>query len=225
MLHYATLAQASGGGVDSLIIAHELMVASRYCAAEWSALIASVRAIYTTGKLAVAFSMDGNGNQEEYTWMSELDWMGIECYLGSTAPPPSLSYQDASDADITAGFERGAATVSAFSAKVGGLKIACTEGGWLSTPWASETGWGNQLDQSDASIFPLATWGPSQALAYEAFLTVFEAQAWYLGSFLWLFRADPTAGGISDNSPTPWGKEAAAAIALIWNTSNVSDVQ
>ena len=30
--------------------------------------------------------------------------------------------------------------------------------------------------------------------------------------WFWLFRADPTAGGASDNSPMPWDKESGTAI-------------
>jgi hypothetical protein len=35
------------------------------------------------------------------------------------------------------------------------------------------------------------------------------AQDWFSGFYLWLWRADPTSGGSSDDTFTPCGKPAA----------------
>ena len=116
---------------------------------------------------------------------------------------------------MQAGVERSLEGMAAFAAS-SGLKIACTEGGWVAAPWASESGWGGMLDLSDSTVHDLDTWGPSQALAYTAMLSVIEAKPYFAGGWWWLWRADPTSGGTSDHSPSPWAKEASAAIAAQW---------
>ena len=116
---------------------------------------------------------------------------------------------------MKAGILKATEQVASFAASLG-LGVVCTEGGWLAAPWASEAGWGNQFDQSDYTTHFLSIWGPAQALAYEATISVVESQPWYLGSFFWFWRADPTAGGLSDPSAIPWATEATAAIAKMW---------
>ncbi len=39
---------------------------------------------------------------------------------------------------------------------------------------------------------------------------------WFDGVYLWLWRADPSAGGRSDGSYVPQGKEAAAMLKRFW---------
>ena len=134
---------------------------------------------------------------------------------GSLATAPEQPWQDARLVDLQAGALASLRGMGAFAAS-SGLRIACTEGGWLAAPWAAETGWGNQYDLADNTMHALDTWGPAQALAYTALLSQIEAQPWFVGGWWWLWRADPTAGGTSDPSPTPWAKEASAAIAALW---------
>lgn len=47
-----------------------------------------------------------------------------------------------------------------------------------------------------------------QAAAYEGLLSAFYPHAWFNGVYLWLWRADPDAGGASDESYTPQNKPA-----------------
>jgi len=213
MLHYASLATTIGA--KGLIIAHELDRPVTNCANQWASLLAAVRGVFP-GAVSVA---QGSGiftaPAPTLAWIKTLDWLGVECYQGSFAAAPAQPWQDADLAALQAGALASLKDMAAFSAS-SGLKIACTEGGWLSAPWAAETGWGEQHDLADMSIHALDTWGPAQALAYSAFLSQIEAQPWYVGGWYWLWRADPTSGGTSDPSPTPWAKEASAAIAALW---------
>jgi hypothetical protein len=214
MLHYASLAESSGA-VDGLLIAHELELPVQNCAVEWTNLLANVRKVFK-GEVSVA---DG-GNifsapPETLAWLKTLDWMGFECYLGNTAPHPELLWQDATLEDIQKGVEANTKQIMNFVSKLG-LKMVCTEGGWMASPWGSETGWGAQQDLADSTVHIIDTWGKAHALAYTAAITVLESFPWFQGWFFWLWRADPTSGGLSDYSPTPWGKESSVAIANLW---------
>lgn len=214
ILHYAALAESSGA-VDGLLIAHELELPVQNCAPQWTDLLAKVRQVFK-GSVSVA---DGgqifSSPNETLTWLKTLDWMGFECYLGSTAPHSDLLYQDATLEDIQKGVVANTRQIKDFVSQLG-LKMVCTEGGWLSSPWASETGWGAQQDLADSTVHIIDTWGPAHALAYEAAITMLESFPWFGGSFFWLWRSDPTSGGLSDYSPTPWGKESSVAIANLW---------
>ena len=145
--------------------------------------------------------------------------MGFECYLGSTAKTPAdgAFWRDASLDAMLAGVQSNMPMLANFSALLGGHAIACTEVGWMAAPWASETGWGHMFDLADSNVPALNTNGAAHALAYEAFIRTLEAQPWYEGTWFWLWRTDPTAGGPSDNSPVPWAKESGLAISELWN--------
>ena len=218
ILPYARLAQAAGAA--GFVVAHELDRPVTNCAAEWATLLAAVRGAFF-GAVSVA---QGSGIFQAaaptQAWLRTLSWLGVECYLGSSAAAPPEPWRDAALADMQAGVAKSLQSFAAYSA-TSGLKIACTEGGWLAAPWASEAGWGQLFDFADASVHFLDVSGPAQALAYTALLSVIEAQPWYVGGWYWLWRADPTAGGTSDPSPTPWAKEASAAIASLWVNSSV----
>lgn len=69
------------------------------------------------------------------------DQVGLDCYLGGTASIPSSATPsfDAPLADMIDGMEKKSVAVANLSQAVGGLKIGCTEVGWISAPWASET--------------------------------------------------------------------------------------
>jgi hypothetical protein len=214
IMHYAHLAAELN--FEGYLIAHELELPCSCCAALWAQLIKDVRAVYK-GEVSVAVLSDAYAAGPAYLqWLTALDWIGIDCYIGSNGTAhPAVPWADAPLTAIQQGIRNAAQSLVDFAAKTG-KKIACTEVGWISGPWAGETGWGDVLDKADSSVFSQSTWGPAQALAYEAFVSVFESFDFYRGGLHWLWRADPTAGTFSDNSPTPWGKEAAVALAKIW---------
>jgi len=215
MLHYARLAEEAMGGVEALIVAHELELPASKCGDHWSSLLAAIRAVFS-GKLLVALGGDVlTAPPQEVAWLRQLDLLGFECYMGNTtASLPALPWEDAPLADVIAGQQENVKKLGEWSARMGGMKIACTEVGWISAPWAAESGWGHLQDASDGSVFALDVSVTSQARAYDAFLSVFEAQPWYAGAFFWLWRADPTAGGGSDASPVVWGKSETMAVIM-----------
>jgi hypothetical protein len=214
ILHYAALAGELD--LEAFVLAHELSTPSQNCAAQWVALAADTRRVFNGKLLSVSDTLTPNA--ESLAWLRTLDLVGYECYLGSTAAVPAsrLPWDDAPLDDMIAGEAAAMAPLANFSALLGGLKIACTEGGWIAAPWASEVGWGALTDLASGDVVPLNTQTHAHALAYEAFITVAEVQPWYAGAWFWLWRADPTAGGPSDASPVPTGKESGAAIAQMW---------
>jgi len=216
-LHYAELAAELG--YDQFVIAHELSTPLVNCAAQWAALIARVRAVFSGDVLTVANTLTPGAQQ--LSWMATLDAVGYEMYLGSSAPTPASGawWQDASLADMQRGVAAQMPQLANFSRLLGGKKIFATEVGWMAAPWASESGWGAPFDISNSDVPALNVNGPSHALAYEAFITTVEAQPWFGGTWFWLWRADPTAGGASDNAPTPWAKDSGTAIAQLWGAA------
>jgi hypothetical protein len=226
MLHYAALAQSLGtDAVEALVMAHELMTPTQHCPALWLSLLSQIRGIYQ-GKVLAALEGDAlpqNSSTPAGSWMQHMDLLGFECYMGNTTASGGggggrVPWEDTvSVATVKAGQLENLAKLGAWSAGFGGMKVACTEVGWISAPWAAESGWGSLLDASDGAISALDTDQRSMAVAYSAFIQAFEAQPWYVGSFFWLWRADPTAGGNSDSSPVVWGKtETLQAIRELW---------
>ena len=56
----------------------------------------------------------------------------------------------------------------------------------------------------------------AQALAYEALFSTFYPQPWFGGFYMWLWRSDPTTGGLSDDSFGPQGKPETMAVLGKW---------
>jgi hypothetical protein len=217
VLHYAALAGELR--LEAFVLAHELSTATQNCAAQWTALAAAARSVFSGKLLSVSDTLAPNA--ESLVWMRSLDLVGYECYMGSTAPAPAsgLPWDDAPLDAMLAGEAAALAPLANFSALLGGLPVACTEGGWIAAPWASETGWGHITDLASGDVVPLNTQTRAHALAYEAFITVAEQQPWFAGAWFWMWRADPTAGGPSDASPVPFAKDSGAAIAQLWGAA------
>jgi hypothetical protein len=96
-------------------------------------------------------------------------------------------------------------------------KIVCTEVGWPSRPWAYSGRAGiTVLDPEDGSVVEQCVSTRAQAMAYAGFLATYYAQPWFDGVLFWMWRADPTAGGGSDDGFVPTGKEAAAVVKAAW---------
>ena len=213
ILHYAAL--AARAGADGFLVAHELENPIRHCARRWQILLNHTRNVFT-GSVSVAVLPDSfDVPNATIAWLSRLDWVGVDCYIGGAAPAPAMPWEDATLDELIEGVTTNARPVAAFAARVG-RQVACTEVGWITSPWASETGWGTLLDPASQDVAMLDVNGASQALAYAAFVRVFEAAEWYAGTFFWLWRADPTAGGPSDASPVVWGKPAAVTLISLW---------
>ena len=217
----------------TFLVQHELYTASENCAPRWAQLIADVRAVFG-GQVSAAFFGDvlQPAVQTKLGYVRALDWLSVDCYSGpGPLPPvpygpanyshPVLPWQDVALATLVAA-KRTLLSEYAATAAWAGLKIVCTEVGFQARPWSYSAFSGiEQLDGEDCSVSDQCVSVEAQALAYEAFIAAFydPANAWFDGALFWLWRADPTAGGLSCDGFGVRGKPAAAVIAEAWGGS------
>ena len=230
VLRYARLAQAAG--VSAYLLSHELQTAVTVCPDAWLALLRDVRAVYS-GEVSTAFNPDGAALLPPAVaaapWVRQLDWIGIDCYLTPPLPPwsgggglspsdvhPPLPWQDLGAAELRAAFAQLMPPYAALAAATA-LPIVCTEVGWPSRPWAYAYRAGaTRLDGEDCSVTDQCVSGAAQAAAYSAFLETYYAQPWFQGVLFWQWRADPTAGGLSDDGFVPAGKATINVTRTFW---------
>jgi hypothetical protein len=239
ILRYARLASASNA--TAFLLQHELNVAAAACPERWSALIADVRRVYA-GLVSAAFLDDIllPVVQAKTTYARQLDFLGIDCYSGpgtlplipygtTSYPHPVLPWQDVNLSTLLAA-KKATLPKYADTARWARLQIVCTEVGFPSRPWsygggATQGRWRRVaddghtvLDPADCSVADQCVSTRAQALAFQAFIGAFydDANTWFDGTFWWLWRADPSAGGLSDDGFTVTGKPAAAVIEEAW---------
>jgi len=203
-LHYAALAAA--WGVDAFLLAHELAVPNLHCPALWAQLLARVRGVYAGRVSSVLYFESSAANSP---WVAGLDFLSVDCYFTAPLPHslvPALPWQDVTLEQLVAAEAALMPPLANFSQRFS-KPIVCTEIGMPSRPWAY-TGWGNtrMLDGEDCSVSDQCISVAAQALAYTAWLQVYYAQPWFDGFLFWIWKADPTAGGLSSNSFSPQGK-------------------
>jgi len=234
VVHYAQL--AGGAGVDAYLLSHELQQAVTVCPDLWLAQLAAVRAVFS-GRVSTAFNPDGPAILPAAVaaapWVQALDFIGVDCYFSPPLPPwggggglspsdvhPPLPWQDVAPATLLAAFDALMPPFAALAAATGGKKIVCTEVGWASRPWTYAYRAGTpRLDGEDCSVWDQCVSAGAQAMAYSAFLQAYSAQPWYDGVLFWDWRADPTAGGLSDDGFTPSGKSAANVTRQFWGAA------
>ena len=231
IVHYARLANETG--VDAFLLSHELQQAVTVCPDLWLAQLAAVRAVFS-GRVSTAFNPDGPAILPPAVaaapWVQALDFIGVDCYFAPPLPPwpgsgglspadvhPPLPWQDLQLDTLLAAFGALMPPFAALAAATGGKQIVCTEVGWASRPWTYAYRAGTpRLDGEDCSVWDQCVSTRAQALAYQAFLQTYYAQPWFGGVTFWDWRADPTAGGASDDGFAAAGKEAANVTRAFW---------
>ena len=210
IVNYARLAEETK--CDSYHIGHELhtLLTNAENGPQWEALIKKVRAVYS-GSVAVAF----NGNpffsdmaKNGVPYLSQLDFIGLDCYWPIMTNLSSLEnwWDVASVKEIVAGWQPIVALMANVS-KIFNLTITCTEVGYQSRNYAWIRGLNSiELDPRDCSSTPNCVNTKAQAVAYEGLLAALYPHEWFNGVYLWLWRSDPTAGGVSDESYVPQNK-------------------
>jgi len=214
-LHYARL--AATWGVDAFLLAHELAVPNLHCPLLWMDLLAAVRSVYGGAVSSVLYF---ESTQANAPWVASLDFLSVDCYFTAPIPPariPRLPWQDVALGDLLAAEAALMEPLHNFSQRFA-KPIVCTEIGMPSRPWAYR-GWGNtpMLDGDDCSVNDQCVSVAAQALAYNAWLHTYYQQSWFDGFLFWIWKADPTAGGMTSNSFSPQGKPAVlSAIKAFW---------
>jgi hypothetical protein len=244
VLYYAALAQRAGA--DEYYVSHELMTGVRDGPVdEWVKLIAAVRASFK-GTVATALNwspfVTSHPQQIVPSWLHGLDYVGVDCYFPNTHPRdsdprpwvlPSLQDMQAGWTEVAAGgtaistitwvdalrnYSRAAGHAVRHAGTAGMMPIVCTEVGYQSrpAPWIQPPGVHDlddaACDMESACIVPAA-----QALAYETLFSTLYPKEWFGGFYLWLWRADPSSGGMSDDQFGPQGKiETHAVLDKYW---------
>lgn len=184
--HYAQLAQALN--VDLLAVGVELEGTSSR-EADWRAVIAGVRALYS-GPLVYAAN-----TYEVFTiaFWDALDIIGADAYI------PLTNKLDPTLQELKAGWTPYKAQLAAL-AQQWGKRVIFTELGYRSLDGANTAPWDWQRS------------GPvdlqEQADCYQAFFEAVWREPWLAGVFWWVWETDPNQGGPSDTGYTPHGKPA-----------------
>jgi hypothetical protein len=229
ILRYAKLAQQIGA--DEFLVSHELESATQQCAALWRELVRAVRKEYS-GVVGAAFNapvIKYVGNVAPWA-RSNLDYAGVDCYYNHTIDLSAFTvpWQQASQQAVRAEWASWVRALQNVSVVLGNLPLICTEVGFQSRPFAYSGAEqtlnpklfevAHQWAPRDCSIGALCANDVAQAIAVQAMFEALYAQSWFHGFYLWLWRADPTAGGAGDDSYTPRGKLTAAVIEQWWQS-------
>ncbi|KAA0148284.1 hypothetical protein FNF28_07466 [Cafeteria roenbergensis] len=224
VLPLARLAQAAG--LDAFLISHELQSAVEHCPDLWAALLARTRAAFK-GQVSVAFNPPVVDNwRQSLPWIRTLDFVGVDCYFPTTVDVPPLPWQDANVSAVAAAWEAPAAKLAALSAGAGDKQIVCTEIGSQSRPWAYSVTVGprgHEFTPEQCAVWDQCHSHRAQAIFYDGMFTTLYSKPWFDGFTLWLWRADPTSGGPSDDAFTPSGKpETIAVLRDFWGSGQAS---
>lgn len=170
ILHYARLAEAEQ--FDMLCIGTELYQTAVQREADWRALIAKVRQVYS-GKLTYAANF-----YEEYErirFWDALDLIGIQAYY-----PLTDSHHPTLD-ELLRGWQPHYKRINALRKKWK-KPVLFTEVGYRSMPDAAVKPWEwpNGKEVKDDLVSP-----QTQALCYEAMFRTFWREDWLQGIFLW----------------------------------------
>lgn len=222
LLNVATLAAAHHA--DVLVVCAEMWHAQNLATnvPRWTSLMAHVRSEFPNGRLAVS-----QNAKALIPWSAAVDILGFVMYNGpkefggvppATATPPTV-------AELAASWDGYRAWLRNVSATTG-KPIIATELGFQSRPrsYVSPDG-AARFGAGDCSVSLKCLSLQDQRTAYAAFYRAFgsvaaaaggnssgDGSSWFEGVFWWLWRSDPTAGGVNDPSFTPAGKPAAEEI-------------
>lgn len=205
VLPVAQLAQETG--VELFEVGSELDIAFTTREADWRAMIAKIKAVYS-GPLTIA--ADG-GTIYKIGFWDVLDYVGVDAYYSLEAATNNTSLDlgvEPSVSALVAAWQPIVAELAAFANQTG-KAILLTEVGYQSRPSCHVRTWGTAIhDPMDDSAWLMDRDPGCQANAYEALLRAFAPQPWWAGVFWWLWLTDPSAGGTFDAEFSPHGKPA-----------------
>ncbi len=188
--YYAQLAQDAGA--DQFCAGTEL-VSTQWRTAEWRAVIAGMRAIYT-GPLTYAAN---HGSEGGIGWWDALDYIGVDAYY------PLTDHTNPTLDEVKAAWTPLAAGLQALS-ETWGKTVLFTEVGYRSQDGANMHPW----DYSPGGVLDLQ----EQADLYRALLESVYDQDWFAGVYWWSWDPNPFQGGPCDLSFSPHDKPAEAVL-------------
>jgi hypothetical protein len=198
LVHYARIAQTHG--VEQLCIGAELykMTSTRHNstnAAQWSGLIAKVRAVYS-GPLLYSAQHSGDRSEKfEVDFWSQLDAIGLSAYFPLASDKYYVSMQELLQSWDNVNSYQVRPLWDTYQ-----KPIIFTEVGYKSVS-------GSHRVPGDWSID-----GPydeaAQAQSYDALFTYWNNHSYIHGVHWWDWNSDPNYGGHGNRDYTPQGKEA-----------------
>ena len=216
MLGYARLAEKHHASV--LIVAAELWAAMGHPPNEprWRKLVAEIRAVFH-GKLAIA----ANAN-DVVAWADAVDILGFDMYNGPSqyGGLPPAAPEPPSVGELASAWSGYISFLKNISATFG-KPIMATELGFQSRPRSFLAPAGAiRFNPVDCSVYLKCYNMEDQRLAYAAFYQAFSEATegqdsdapWFAGALWWMWRSDPTSGGVNDLTFTPQGKPAATVM-------------
>lgn len=233
ILRYAKLSQMAGA--DEYLISHELVTCERDAPNElWMDLLGQVRQVFK-GQVSAALNWGPFVSSNPVIipeWILGLDYIGIDCYFdlpgaGSDGlpwqTPPLQKLIDAWQNQAAGGNISPSthlswlASMQTFSEQTGNKVLVCTEVGYQSKPHSWMNPAGNMSpDPLSTGIASQDINTAAQALAYQALFETLYPNKWFGGFYLWLWRADPTTGGPSDDDFGPQGKPETMDVLRQW---------
>lgn len=191
--HYAAIAQENKA--EMFCIGTELTSVAIMKKNLWKEkVIDPVRGIYS-GPLVYAANWD-----EEYlnvVFWDEMDYVGIDAYF------PLSDKDDPTYEEIKKGWDRWAANIEEFQARVN-KPIVFTETGYCSAQGTAKTPW-EEMAKGNVNM-------KLQADCYEALMDTFWHKRWFYGIYWWRWGTSVNLGGPGNRSFTPQNKTAQGVI-------------
>ncbi len=194
ILHYAQMAAETG--VEQFCIGCELD-STVHRAQDWRQIISEIRRVYS-GPLVYADDQL-ESKPEAVTFWDALDLIGQDLY------PTLTSRTNPSVADLCTGWSRLLVKIKNLSDKWG-KPVLITEIGYRSVRGGAQNPWDWQkMGPVDLVV---------QRKGYEAALRMVAGRPYIAGMYWWQWFPDPSLGGPSDTSYTPFRKPAEKVLRL-----------
>eukprot|EP00039_Didymoeca_costata_P006700 m.92517 g.92517 ORF g.92517 m.92517 type:complete len:796 (+) comp13355_c0_seq3:75-2462(+) len=174
-------------------------------------MVGQVRKVYS-GKVTIAIN-SGQAKPGAIAFLDALDLVGVEGYYKlPVSRYPSLE-------ELQNGWTPIVKALEAYH-ESHGKPIMFTEVGYQTrTGTYNSPASTNASDPFDGSVGSMFSFNATaQAISYEALLSSLYPKPWFIGVNWWLWRADPTAGGVCDYTFTPQGKPETLSVMKKWYT-------
>jgi hypothetical protein len=197
VLYYARMAQEQQ--VELFSVGNELTTMSAY-KAEWQALIAEVRQVYTG---TITYTADRN-EAPQIQWWDAVDVIGINAYY------PLALKDNSSPEEMIANFSNALVELEGMYL-IWGKPVLITEIGFRSIKGSSKAPWDYQ-ENGEVNV-------EEQEQAYLAVLSALqkvENEPWYYGVIWWFWDPRADRQGPNDRDFTPRGKPAEEVLKSFW---------
>lgn len=197
---------ADQAGCDMFSIGSELSTAFNSPDADWKGLVGEVRQVFS-GQITAALGGYLCVKETLPPIVPHIDFIGCEGYYSLHAQG-----EDPSVDNLVQAWQKIVDKLALLPKPVMFTEVGYqTRLGTVLHPASS-----NASDVNDCSVTPRCAVQETQANAYEALFRALYPKPWFMGVNWWLWRSDPTAGGLTDYSFSPQGKPLTLAAMKRW---------